>query len=156
MENRLQNVAGLVNKLPYASRPMLKKMNLRGRPLAGGKLYVYQAGTTTPTDAWQDSGFSIKNTNPTFSMGVGREHPAFAYYCEPSSVDRQLAVYVQVRNNTGHPVVRKNCEHEWQRRRWLCHSNDRKCFSILDFVQKPRRQASGNYYTQCPSCAQAQ
>ena len=32
---------------------------------------------------------------------------------------------------------------------------NRKQFSILDFVQKPRRKASGNYYTQCPSCAQA-
>jgi len=31
---------------------------------------------------------------------------------------------------------------------------NRKQFSILDFVQKPRRKASGNYYTQCPSCAQ--
>ena len=31
----------------------------------------------------------------------------------------------------------------------------RKQFSILDFVQKPGRKASGNYYTQCPSCAQA-
>ena len=31
---------------------------------------------------------------------------------------------------------------------------NRKQFSILDFVQKPRREASGNYYTQCPSCAQ--
>jgi len=32
---------------------------------------------------------------------------------------------------------------------------NRKQFSILDFVQQPRRKASGNYYTQCPSCAQA-
>ncbi len=33
--------------------------------------------------------------------------------------------------------------------------HNRKQFSILDFVHKPRRKASGNYYTQCPSCAQA-
>jgi len=26
---------------------------------------------------------------------------------------------------------------------------NRKQFSILDFVQQPRRKASGNYYTQC-------
>ena len=32
---------------------------------------------------------------------------------------------------------------------------NRRQFLILDFVQKPRRQASGNYYTQWPSCAQA-
>ena len=32
---------------------------------------------------------------------------------------------------------------------------NRKQFSILDYVRKPRRKASGNYYTQCPSCAQA-
>ena len=32
---------------------------------------------------------------------------------------------------------------------------NRKQFSILDYVREPRRKASGNYYTQCPSCAQA-
>ena len=32
---------------------------------------------------------------------------------------------------------------------------NRKQFSILDYVRKPRRKASGNYFTHCPSCAQA-
>ena len=32
---------------------------------------------------------------------------------------------------------------------------NRKQFSILDYVRKPGRKGSGNYFTQCPSCAQA-
>jgi len=35
-----------------------------GRPLAGGLLYTYAAGTSTPKTTWQDSAGTIPNTNP--------------------------------------------------------------------------------------------
>lgn len=35
-----------------------------GRPLAGGSVTLYQPGTTTPVNTWQDSGLTTLNTNP--------------------------------------------------------------------------------------------
>jgi len=35
-----------------------------GKPLAGGKLYTYLAGTTTPVTTYQDQALTIKNQNP--------------------------------------------------------------------------------------------
>jgi hypothetical protein len=35
-----------------------------GVPMVGGTLEVYVAGTTTPTNTWQDSALTIANTNP--------------------------------------------------------------------------------------------
>jgi hypothetical protein len=38
--------------------------NAQGQPLAGGKLYTYAAGTTTPASTYQDQALTIKNENP--------------------------------------------------------------------------------------------
>lgn len=35
-----------------------------GQPLSGGKVYTYEAGTSTPLDTYKDAGFSIPNANP--------------------------------------------------------------------------------------------
>jgi hypothetical protein len=35
-----------------------------GQPLAGGKLYTYAAGTTTPASTYQDQALTIQNENP--------------------------------------------------------------------------------------------
>jgi hypothetical protein len=35
-----------------------------GSPLANGTVTVYAAGTTTPTNTWQDEGLTVLNTNP--------------------------------------------------------------------------------------------
>ena len=35
-----------------------------GAPLVGGKLYTYEAGTTTPLATYSDSALSVANTNP--------------------------------------------------------------------------------------------
>lgn len=42
-----------------------------GVPLASGTLTVYLAGTTTPTDTWQNSALSILNTNPIVLSSSG-------------------------------------------------------------------------------------
>ena len=43
-----------------------------GVPLAGGLLYVYQAGTTTPVTTYTTSAGSIANSNPIVLDSAGR------------------------------------------------------------------------------------
>ena len=43
-----------------------------GRPLAGGKLYSYVAGTSTPQDTYTDSGGTSANTDPIILDAGGR------------------------------------------------------------------------------------
>jgi hypothetical protein len=43
-----------------------------GNPLAGGKVYFYQAGTTTPQTTYSDSGGTTPNTNPLVLNSAGR------------------------------------------------------------------------------------
>jgi hypothetical protein len=43
-----------------------------GVPLAGGLLYVYTAGTTTPATTWTTSSGAVANTNPIVLNAAGR------------------------------------------------------------------------------------
>lgn len=43
-----------------------------GNPLASGKAYIYQVGTTTPVDSWSDAALSSLNTNPVILSSVGK------------------------------------------------------------------------------------
>ena len=43
-----------------------------GDPLVGGKLYVYTAGTTTPTTTWTTNSGAVANTNPIVLDAAGR------------------------------------------------------------------------------------
>jgi len=47
-----------------AQIPKFQFSSASGAPLVGGTLTVYLAGTTTPTDTWQDAALTIANTNP--------------------------------------------------------------------------------------------
>ncbi len=51
-------IAGLL------SYPKLKVEDDDGNPLSGGKLYSYEAGTSTPKATYSDSLFTVPNTNP--------------------------------------------------------------------------------------------
>lgn len=51
--------------------PYQQWLDNNGRPLAGGRLYAYLAGTTTPTPTWRDAGFGILNTNPVVLDSAG-------------------------------------------------------------------------------------
>ena len=52
--------------------PRQQFLDNNGAPLAGGKLYVYLAGTTTPADTYSDSALTTPNTNPVILDSAGR------------------------------------------------------------------------------------
>lgn len=43
-----------------------------GDPLSGGKVYTFEAGTTTPKTTWSDAGESVANSNPIILDAAGR------------------------------------------------------------------------------------
>lgn len=43
-----------------------------GDPLSGGKVYTFEAGTTTPKTTWSDAGESVANSNPLILDAAGR------------------------------------------------------------------------------------
>ena len=46
-------------------------VDANGRPLAGGKIYFYSVGTSTPKDTWQDVNETVLNTNPVILNARG-------------------------------------------------------------------------------------
>ncbi len=48
----------------YPASGLFRAETNDGKPLAGGLLYSYAAGTSTPVTTYQDSGGTIPNTNP--------------------------------------------------------------------------------------------
>ncbi len=54
------------------SLSLSQQFNSQGAPLAGGRLYFFQAGTTTPQSAYQDSGLTIPHANPIILDAAGR------------------------------------------------------------------------------------
>jgi hypothetical protein len=54
------------------SLSLSQQLNQRGEPLAGGKLYLYAAGTTTPQNAFQDAALTIPLANPYTLDAAGR------------------------------------------------------------------------------------
>lgn len=46
------------------SSPRFSETDDNGRPLAGGRLYTYENGTTTPAPTYKDAAGTILNTNP--------------------------------------------------------------------------------------------
>lgn len=43
-----------------------------GAPLAGGQVYFYEVGTTTPKATYQNQGLTVPNTNPVILDSNGR------------------------------------------------------------------------------------
>lgn len=46
-------------------------LDTNGQPLAGGLIYTYDAGTSTPRTTWADSGEFVPNSNPIVLDGNG-------------------------------------------------------------------------------------
>lgn len=51
--------------------PFSQWTDSNGDPLAGGKLYFYETGTTTPKDTYSDSGLGTPNANPVVADAAG-------------------------------------------------------------------------------------
>lgn len=54
------------------SFPIETILDNNGRPVGGGKLNFYEAGTTTRLDTFSDEGLTIANTNPVVADSAGR------------------------------------------------------------------------------------
>lgn len=66
---------GVMPALPQAALlPNAKQTFLdnNGKPLTGGKVYLYVPGTTVPKTTWQDAGQTVNNTNPVVLDAAGR------------------------------------------------------------------------------------
>lgn len=55
-----------------APQAKFREVDANGDPLAGGKLYTYVAGTTTPQTTYTDAGGLTPNTNPVVLDSSGR------------------------------------------------------------------------------------
>lgn len=55
--------------LPNAMQQFLDS---NGAPLAGGQVFLYVPGSTTPKTSWQDSGSTSPNSNPIILDSAGR------------------------------------------------------------------------------------
>src|SRR5690554_5898491 len=52
--------------------PKQQFIGSNGRPLAGGKVYTYSTGTTTPKATYTTSAGTVANTNPVILDSAGR------------------------------------------------------------------------------------
>jgi hypothetical protein len=52
--------------------PLSQNVDVNGRPLSGAQLFIYQAGTLTPAQSFQDSALTILQTFPLVADAAGR------------------------------------------------------------------------------------
>lgn len=55
----------------FLGSPFLQLNDASGVPLSGGKLYVYEAGTTTPLALFSDNGLTTPAANPVVASAAG-------------------------------------------------------------------------------------
>src|SRR3990170_1836543 len=70
------------------SLSLSQQFDAQGRPLSNGKLYFFQAGTSTPQDAYQDVALTIKHPNPMTLDASGR---ISAFYLADGQIKIRLA-----------------------------------------------------------------
>lgn len=80
--------------------PTFQFFDAYGNPLASGTLTVYVAGTTTPTDTWQDRSLTSLNTNPIVLNAAGR----CTMWLDPSVTYKFLLKDVNGVTQSGYPV----------------------------------------------------
>jgi hypothetical protein len=56
----------------YLGDPMFRALDSAGAPLAGGQLYTFEPGTSTPKASYTDSTGLVTNANPVVLDSVGR------------------------------------------------------------------------------------
>lgn len=57
---------------PPINSPVFRALDANGNPLAGGKLFSYMAGTSTPQPTYADAGGASPNTNPVILDSTGQ------------------------------------------------------------------------------------
>ena len=72
-----------------------------GNPLAGGKIYFYQSGTTSPSDTWADEDQTIANTNPVILTADGRQPNIFFGGQRRAVLTDRDDVQIEVRDPVG-------------------------------------------------------
>lgn len=63
---------GLFGQAALSPPPKLQLFDANGKPLSGGYIYTYTAGTSSPLNTFTDSAASIPNTNPIVLDSAGR------------------------------------------------------------------------------------
>lgn len=81
-----------------ATYPRFQVIDANGNPLVGGKVYVYEAGTTTALDNWTDAVKTSPNTQPVILDSTGS---ADIWYEQSAKIDVKTEDDVQVE---GFPV----------------------------------------------------
>jgi hypothetical protein len=56
---------------PPINTPVFRALDANGKPLSGGKLYTYIAGSSTPQSTYADPGGTSPNTNPVILDSTG-------------------------------------------------------------------------------------
>src|SRR5688500_13406803 len=57
--------------------PRFQAFDDDGVPLSGGKLYAYEAGTSTPLDTYSDAALTTPNANPVVADAGGLFGPIY-------------------------------------------------------------------------------
>jgi hypothetical protein len=57
---------------PPINSPVFRALDANGKPLAGGKLFSYMAGTSTPQPTYADAGGATPNSNPVILDSTGQ------------------------------------------------------------------------------------
>lgn len=81
--------------------PVQQFMDMNGNPLAGAKVYFFQAGTSTPKAAYQDSAGVTPHTHPAIADGSGR---LLAYLTEGEAYKVDVFTALDVHAGTPWPV----------------------------------------------------
>lgn len=91
--------------------PVMQFFDGLGNPLAGGKLYTYEAGTTTPLATYTDQTGNTANTNPVILDSEGRANiwlvTTDLYYWE---LDNSNDVQIWTADNIGSIVASADVE----------------------------------------------
>jgi hypothetical protein len=91
--------------------PVMQFFDGLGNPLAGGKLYTYEAGTTTPLATYTDQTGNTANTNPVILDSEGRANiwlvTTDLYYWE---LDNSNNVQIWTADNIGSIVASADVE----------------------------------------------
>ena len=102
--------------MPYALMPYpkIRFFDANGKPLAGGKVYFYEAGTSTPKDTYTDSSGSAKNTNPVILDANGEAEIWLSGFYKVVLKDANDNLLWEVDNVSSSPELTQNTQaSEW-------------------------------------------